>query len=358
MIAASLLASHPASQVGHDAAAREPLAVSTTRVSRWQQALSQAVTDPRELIRMLGLSEGLSEGALQATQSFPLRVPRGFIARMRHGDANDPLLRQVLPLGAETVGTPGYTLDPVGDLASRAVSGVLHKYEGRALVIATGACGVHCRYCFRRHFPYGDELASAQGWAGAIAFLRADSSIREVILSGGDPLSLNDRRLQQLTDALAGLPHITRLRIHTRQPIVLPERIDPEFIAWLDGVRLQKVMVVHANHANELNAEVAEAMAAVRNTGTMLLNQAVLLAGVNDSIVAQVDLSEALARVGILPYYLHLLDRVQGAAHFEVPEAHARTLMRGLSSRLPGYLVPRLVRETAGKASKSLVEWA
>lgn len=330
----------------------------TPSAPKWQQALAQAITDPRELIGMLGLSESLYAEAMRATQSFALRVPRGFVARMRYADANDPLLRQVLPLAAESVTTPGYVQDPVGDLASRAASGVLHKYEGRALVIATGACGVHCRYCFRRHFPYGEELASSQGWAGAIAFLRGDTSIREVILSGGDPLSLNDRRLQQLTDALGGLPHITRLRIHTRQPIVLPERIDQGFVTWLSGVRLQKVMVVHANHANELNFEVGEAMAALRGTGTMLLNQAVLLAGVNDSIEAQVDLSEALARVGILPYYLHLLDRVQGAAHFEVAEASARSIMRGIGSRLPGYLVPRLVRETAGGTSKHLIEWA
>lgn len=324
----------------------------------WQRSLADAVSSPAELIEMLGLDPAQVPHALQATAGFALRVPRGFVARMRRGDPRDPLLLQVLPRRQETLDVDGFIADPVGDLASRAGAGLLHKYEGRALLIATGACAVHCRYCFRRHFPYGEASALANGWQDAIETLRADATIREIILSGGDPLSLSDRRLAQLTDALRTVPHIERLRIHTRYPVVLPERVDDGLLNWLSGLPLQKVVVIHANHANEVNAEVGAACRALAGAGASLLNQSVLLADINDSADALVALSERLFAHGVLPYYLHLLDRVQGAAHFEVSEAAALRLQAQLLARLPGYLVPRLVREIPGAASKTPVTLA
>lgn len=326
-----------------------------TAPARWRQALAEAVTDPAELCAMLELDPALIAPALEAAKGFALRVPRGFIARMRRGDPADPLLLQVLPRGAELATREDFTLDPVGDLASRAAPGLLHKYHGRALLVATGACAVHCRYCFRRHFPYSDESPLHAGWRAALDYIRDDASISEVILSGGDPLSLSDRRLGQLTDALASMPHVRRLRIHTRYPVVLPERVDDGLIAWLSRVNLQKVVVIHANHAQEIDATVAAACARLASAGVTMLNQSVLLADVNDSVDALADLSEALFSIGVLPYYLHVLDRVQGAAHFEVDEARALALHAALAARLPGYLVPRLVREVAGENAKSAV---
>jgi EF-P beta-lysylation protein EpmB len=322
---------------------------------RWQQVLAAAITSPAELCEILGLDPGLIEASAKANGEFPLRVPRSFVARMRYGDPRDPLLLQVLPAAAEMVAAAGFGIDPVGDLASRAVTGLLHKYEGRALLVATGACAVHCRYCFRRHFPYGEESALTAGWHQAIDHLRRDTSISEVILSGGDPLSLSDRRLQQLTDALHTVPHVRRLRIHTRHPVVLPERVDAGLIDWLSAVRLQKIVVIHANHAQELDQEVGRACRDLAAAGATLLNQSVLLAGVNDSVAALADLSEALLAIQVLPYYLHLLDRVQGAAHFEIDVATALRLHAGLAGVLPGYLVPRLVQEVPGAASKTPV---
>ena len=321
----------------------------------WQRALAEAVTDPAELCTLLALDPGLAAPAVAASRDFTLRVPRGYIARMRRGDPRDPLLLQVLPGAAELVTAAEFTTDPVGDLDSSAAPGLLHKYAGRALIVATGACAVHCRYCFRRHFPYGEQSALRHGWQPVLAQLRADQDIHEVILSGGDPWSLSDRRLAQLTDALHALPHVRRLRIHTRYPVVLPERVDDGLLEWLHGVPLQKVVVIHANHANEIDAGVGRACADLAAAGATLLNQSVLLAGVNDSVAALADLSESLFAARVLPYYLHLLDKVQGAAHFLVDERRACNLHRELTARLPGYLVPRLVREVAGAPSKTAV---
>lgn len=321
----------------------------------WQRLLADAVTDPKELCSLLELDPALVLPAIAAAKGFALRVPRGYVARMRKGDPNDPLLLQVLPLAAEMDVVEGFVTDPVGDLERRAAQGLLHKYHGRALLVTTGACAIHCRYCFRRHFPYQDESALQQGWQAAIEHLRADPSVEEVILSGGDPWSLSDRRLKQLTDALQTLPHIRRLRIHTRYPIVLPERIDFGLLDWLRGVRLQKVVVMHANHARELDAPVRQACQRLSAAGVTLLNQSVLLKGVNDSAQALAELSEALFETHVLPYYLHVLDKVQGSAHFDLPEARALELHRELLARLPGYLVPKLVREVAGEPSKTAV---
>lgn len=286
---------------------------------------------------------------------FRLRVPRGFVSRMKRGDARDPLLMQVLPAAAELLETADYTQDPVGDMDARVGPGLLHKYAGRALLIATGSCAIHCRYCFRRHFPYAEETAANGQWRVAIEYLRTSADIDEVILSGGDPLSLATSKLAELTHALTQMPHLRRLRIHTRLPIVLPERVDAELLDWLQNVPLPKVMVLHANHANEIDESVSKACLRLRRAGVSLLNQSVLLRGINDSVDALTGLSERLIACGILPYYLHQLDRVQGAAHFEVSDAQALALIDELEARMPGYLVPRLVREVPGASGKRAV---
>ena len=302
---------------------------------------------------MLGLLPQAHELLPAADTGFSMRVPRGFVARMRAGDPADPLLLQVLPAAAELGEVPGFTRDAVGDLAARAAHGVLQKYAGRALLIATGSCAVHCRYCFRRHFPYAEDTAATNRWSAALDHLRTDSSIHELILSGGDPLSLSTAKLTELTDRLRGIPQVRRLRIHTRLPVVLPERVDTEFTSWLRSLPLQKVVVLHANHGNEIDASVADACSRLRDAGASLLNQSVLLRGVNDRVATLIELSEKLMEAGVLPYYLHQLDRVQGAAHFAVDDALARGLICALRDRLPGYLVPRLVREIAGEAAKT-----
>jgi len=324
-------------------------------VPGWQKELAESVTDPAELIAMLDLDPTLLPQAREAARLFRLKVPRAFIARMRRGDPNDPLLRQVLPLGEECLDVAGYTADPLRELQHGHGDGVLDKYHGRALVITTGACGVHCRYCFRRHFPYSESRPSADGWATVIARFRNDPAVQEAILSGGDPLSLSDTKLAQLVEGLESVPHLQRLRIHTRQPIVLPGRVDERLLRWLSATRLATVMVVHVNHAAEIDRPVGVAMKALRDAGITLLNQSVLLRGVNDDEHTLVDLSLALFEAGILPYYLHLLDPVAGAAHFSVPDAHALALHSAVQKRLPGYLVPRLVREIPGRASKTLI---
>ena len=330
-----------------------PATPEARQTTSWQRELAAAITDPRELVAMLGLPAELAEQARAATGGFELRVPRGFVARMRRGDPDDPLLRQVLPILDEDRIVPGFGLDAVGDGDARRGGGVIHKYNGRALLIATGSCAIHCRYCFRRHYPYAEDTAAAAGWREAVELIRADDSIHEVILSGGDPLSLADHKLAELTDALRGIAHIRRLRIHTRLPIVLPERVDAGLLAWLRTLPWPVVIVVHANHANEFDATVDAAMAALRDAGVTLLNQAVLLRGVNDSGEALAALCERGHAAGVLPYYLHQLDRVAGAAHFEVDDAEALALHATLAARLPGYLVPRLVREVAGAPGKT-----
>jgi len=325
------------------------------QVPDWQTALGQAITDPAELLEVLGLGPEWLPAARDAARAFPLRVPRGFVARMRRGDPTDPLLRQVLPLAEECLAVEGFGPDPVGDLAAHKVPGVLHKYQGRVLLTATGACAIHCRYCFRRHFPYAEANASAEHWREALDYVARHPDVREVILSGGDPLTLSDRRLADFVRMIEDIPHVERLRLHTRLPVVLPERVTQELCASLSDTRLKKVVVIHANHAQELDATTRAACARLADSGATLLNQSVLLRGVNDSVAALMHLSEALFAAGVLPYYLHLLDRVQGAAHFDVSEFVARQLMAGLNARVPGYLVPRLVREVSGGSSKQLI---
>ena len=333
-------------------AAPEPRQPAALVPVRWQQALRAAVRDPRELLDLLGLDRLAPRLSDEAMVQFPLRVPRGFVARMRRGDPRDPLLRQVLPLDDEMRPMPGFGLDAVGDGAAKTAPGVLQKYRGRALLVATGSCAIHCRYCFRRHFPYAEETAARDGWREAVDLIRQDASIEEVLLSGGDPLSLSNGKLAELTGALADIPHLRRLRIHSRLPIVVPERVDDGLMGWLSTLPWPVTLVVHANHANEFDGTVDAALGRLRAAGVHLLNQAVLLRGVNDSVDALAALSERGFRAGVLPYYLHQLDRVAGVAHFEVDDAHARALHAGLAARLSGYLVPRLVREIPGDTGK------
>jgi len=320
----------------------------------WQDELAQAISDPAQLLEALALDPALLAPAQAATAGFRMRVPWSYVRRMRRGDPRDPLLRQVLPIGDELADAAGYSADPLGERAANRVPGLLHKYHGRALLITTGACAVHCRYCFRREFPY-EAQATGGRWNEALRVVETDASIEELILSGGDPLSLSNERLAGLTGQLAAIPHLKRLRLHTRTPVVLPSRVDTGLVHWLAQLPWPVVVVVHANHAQEIDVEVAAAFARLRSSGATLLNQSVLLAGVNDDEEALANLSTTLFAAGALPYYLHLLDRVRGASHFDVPEARARALVRAISARLPGYLVPRLAREDAGAPGKTLV---
>lgn len=319
----------------------------------WQAALRDAVRDADELCRLLDLPRQVAQAARLAAGQFPLFVPRGYLARMRPGDVNDPLLRQVLPIADEMRDMPGFVGDPVGDQAATRLPGMLQKYHGRVLLIVSGTCAVHCRYCFRRSFPYEQSPRSLDDWRPAIEAIEADETIREVVLSGGDPLTLADSTLSALVRQLAGIPHLRRLRIHTRLPIVIPQRVTNALIEMLCGSGLTPVVVVHANHVNELDDHVARALAKMSDAGVVLLNQAVLLAGVNDSLEAQAALCERLVDLRVIPYYLHQLDRVLGAANFEVPIADGKRIVEELKSRLPGYAVPRYVQEVAGADRKS-----
>lgn len=315
--------------------------------------MKDAVRDPAELCRLLALPDDFAAAARAAAGQFPLFVPRGFIARMRPGDVNDPLLRQVLPIADEMAGVPGFVADPVDDDAATRQAGLLQKYHGRVLLVATGTCAIHCRYCFRRHFPYDENSRSLAEWQSAFDEIAADDSISEVILSGGDPLTLVDATLAAMAERLSEIPHLRRLRIHTRLPIVIPERVTDKLVDMLRESRLTPVVVVHANHANELDQQVAAAIAKLADAGVVLLNQAVLLADVNDSVEAQSALSERLIELRVLPYYLHQLDRVAGAAHFEAPVARGLEIIEKLRAILPGYAVPRYVQEVAGATSKT-----
>ncbi|MCP1673736.1 EF-P beta-lysylation protein EpmB [Natronocella acetinitrilica] len=320
----------------------------------WQKLYADAVSDPAELLRLLDLEPELANGMDDAQRQFSLRVPRGFIARMEPGNRHDPLLLQVLPLPQETALQPTQFIDdPVDDHAAMLAPGLLQKYSGRALLVATGACAINCRYCFRRHFPYADANAASANWGPALEQLAGDRDITEVILSGGDPLVLSDRRLRALTDHLRELPHIRTLRIHTRMPIVLPERIDEGLLEWLTGLHQQIVVVLHGNHPAEFDANVDRACGALRGVGATLLNQSVLLRRINDRADTLIALSRRLFEAQVLPYYLHALDPVRGAAHFDVPDGKARSLVEQMRRALPGYLVPTLVRETPGEPNKT-----
>ncbi|MDQ7727390.1 EF-P beta-lysylation protein EpmB [Halomonas sp. SpR8] len=319
----------------------------------WQQQLSHAIRDPRALCERLGLSHDWLTGAQIGHELFKVCVPEAYLSRIAYADINDPLLRQVIPLGEEAHTPQGYVVDPLKEADHQPAKGLIHKYAGRVLLIASPTCAINCRYCFRRHFPYSDNSPSRAQWQEALDYLRHDITIHEVILSGGDPLAASDRQLAWLVAQLEGIQHLTRLRIHTRLPVVIPDRVDDALLGWLASTRFQKVVVLHINHANEIDQAVIDACARLKQAGVTLLNQSVLLRDVNDDVTTLATLSERLFEAGILPYYLHVLDPVQGAAHFDISDEEARALVAALRNHLPGFLMPRLVREIPGKASKT-----
>lgn len=321
----------------------------------WQQQLSEAFTNIADLCQFLDLTPESLPIAEQAAKQFALKTPRSFASRMEKGNPNDPLLLQVLPIADELQVYPGFSADPVGDLPAAAQAGVIHKYHGRVLLINTGSCAINCRYCFRRNFPYGELQLSKQKEVAAIKYISEDSSISEVILSGGDPLLLNDARLGQLLGELDNIDHVKRIRIHSRLPIVLPDRITDDLVALLAQSRKQIIMVLHCNHAQELDADTARVCFAMRAQGITLFNQSVLLKGINDNAQMLCQLSETLFAQGVIPYYLHVLDKAIGTGHFEVSRQEAVTLLQAMQSRLPGYLVPKLVEELAGAPHKQLI---
>jgi len=321
---------------------------------RWQDSLKRLVTRPADLAGHLQFSHTRQLDITQGATSFPLRIPLEYLQRIPTRDPDHPFLKQFIPSSQELDTTRNFDKDPVGEIHQNPVPGLIHKYKGRVLLIISSSCPIHCRYCFRRHFPYGDNRNNRDDWHQALDYIREDASIREVIYSGGDPLSASDDLLGWLTRELASIPHLKRLRVHTRYPIVLPQRITQGCLDWLSGSRLLSTMVVHCNHPDELDDSLMPTFLLLKQAGITLLNQSVLLRGVNDNLATLINLSETLHRHGVLPYYLHLLDKVQGAAHFEVPEQEALILYRQLQAELPGYLLPKLVREQAGEAAKSL----
>lgn len=322
----------------------------------WQKSLAQAIRDPQELISRLNLPEELLEPARKSAHLFPVMVPISYLNRIEPANLNDPLLKQVLPIDLENAVVPGFEADAVGDLNVRATPGILQKYHGRALLMVSGACAIHCRYCFRRHYPYGDEPRTLQEWEPVWQTLQADSTIQEIILSGGDPLLLTDLRFHDLCQRIAAIPHVKRLRIHSRLPVVLPDRIHAGLLEMLQRLSEQGTMpwmVIHVNHPHEIAADVEQAIRQLLQAGIPVLNQSVLLKGINDTAETLIALSEKLVNLGVIPYYLHQLDRVSGAAHFEVPEVQGRKLIEELRTRLPGYAVPQYVREIPGEPHKT-----
>ena len=322
----------------------------------WQIALSSAVRTVEELWRVLELPLEALPAALAAHRDFPVRVPQAFLGKIERGNPDDPLLRQILPLAAETLSAPGFVADPLGERDVNRASGLLHKYRSRVLLVLSGTCAINCRYCFRRHFPYEDNRLGSEEFEQIHDYLLQQPDVNEVILSGGDPLVISNARLARLLQVIESIPHIARLRIHSRLPVVIPQRVDQGLLRLLGESRLKSVLVTHCNHPNELDGDFDLAMKLLAGQGVTLLNQAVLLRGVNDRAEIQVALSERLFLAGVLPYYLHLLDPVAGAHHFDVPESEARPLMQTLHGALPGFLVPRLVRELPGRSGKTPID--
>lgn len=318
----------------------------------WQQELKQAFRSPIELLDFLGLKPDQAELRALAGKDFPMLVPRPFAKKMRRGDRSDPLLLQVLPSPEELHSPAGYSNDPLSEALKNPVPGLIHKYHGRVLLIAAPGCAVNCRYCFRRHFEYNTNSPSRSHWPQTLEYIAGDASISEVILSGGDPLLLSDSLLEEFIERISAISHVRRLRIHTRLPVVLPTRLTSQLAATLAQSRLQCVMVIHTNHANEVDADLADSLARFATSGATLLNQSVLLKGINDSSEALAKLSESLFAAGVMPYYLHLLDHINGASHFEVPQSQALAIYEELLGKCSGYLVPRLVRECPNTASK------
>lgn len=326
-----------------------PVEATCVEARSWRKSMKDAIRSSRELCSLLEIDQAVA--CPDAESDFPVFVSREFVAKMELGNPRDPLLLQVLARPAES--EPGGSTDAVGDVAASLTPGVLQKYAGRCLVIATGACAVHCRYCFRRHYPYGEVPKGNSGLAAAIETAAVDPALEEIILSGGDPLTLSDESLQQFAVEAEKISHLRRIRIHTRLPVVIPQRICDELVEWVTQSQLPIYFVMHFNHANEVCQAVTHAMRRLNSAGATLLNQAVLLRGVNDTLEAQIELCKRLLDIRVLPYYLHQLDRVQGTLHFEVPTSTGKEIAAKLRDHLPGYGVPRYVQEIAGDASKT-----
>lgn len=323
----------------------------------WQQLLSSSITSPDTLLRRLDLDPAQwRKGADLGHRLFSIRVPEPYAGRMVRGNPDDPLLRQVLPTSDEGESLPGYLTDPLEESDAMATTGLIRKYQSRALLMVTGQCAINCRYCFRRHFPYDEHRLTPDDRSRILEFLASDPDINEVILSGGDPLVASDRLLSFWINSIAAIPHIRRLRIHTRLPVVIPQRVTADLLELLSDTRLQSVMVLHINHPGELDEAVKAAMGKLRNAGVTLLNQSVILKGVNDNADTLAALSERLFECHVLPYYLHAFDQVAGAHHFAVSDDSARGMVRELVARLPGFLVPRLVREVPDKPGKTPID--
>jgi EF-P beta-lysylation protein EpmB len=328
--------------------------VSISPRADWLYELKKSYTRPEDLLSALQLDASAYADDIKARQLFSMRVPRPFVQQMNIGDPNDPLLRQVLPLVDEFRVEPGFHKDPLEEQSSPA-NGLLHKYHGRVLLILQGGCAINCRYCFRRHFPYDELTISQRQIDDTLDYIKQNPEVNEVILSGGDPLMAKDERLHKLVRELEALPQLTRLRIHSRLPVVIPSRLTDGLLTSLTQSRLQVVLVIHANHANEISNDLSAALKKWHNAGIHVLNQSVLLKGVNDSSEALCRLSETLFRANVLPYYLHQLDKVEGASHFEVSDDKAQQLWLDMTRQLPGFLVPKLVREQARKPSKTAI---
>ncbi len=327
---------------------KKPLTVE----SNWQKELAMSFSDPISLLKYLELPLQDFAEDIKARALFPMRVPKPFAAKMVKGDPLDPLFLQVFTDQKEFTSAPGFTVDPLQEQDNQQ-AGILHKYQNRLLLLVRGGCAVNCRYCFRRHFPYSDNHLNKQQWLQALDYIRDNPQIDEVIYSGGDPLMAKDDFLAWLTKEIEGISHVQRLRIHTRLPVVIPARITNELVHWFTSSRLKPVLVLHVNHANEIDQHLANAMSKLRQAGVTLLNQAVLLKGVNDSVEQQIALNQGMFNIGVMPYYLYLLDKVQGASHFDIPQSQALSIMAELIKRQPGYLVPKLVREIGGQPGKT-----
>jgi L-lysine 2,3-aminomutase len=323
--------------------------------SDWRRELSRSVRDPAELCQLVGLPSAVAEAAKQAAEGFSILVPRPYLARIKPGDPGDPLLLQVLPQLAEIDQSPGFTPDPLGEIATLCGPGLLWKYQNRILILTTQSCAVHCRFCFRRHFLFDPSLKTPTKWGEAFKLLSSEPSIHELILSGGEPLMLTDDRLSETIKMFAQIDHLKRLRIHTRMPVLIPQRITNELIYRLKVIKFTTIIVVHVNHPNEIDPDVANAFRRLIEAGIPVLCQGVLLAGINDKVEILAELYERLANLKVMPYYLHQLDPVAGAAHFEVPIAKGKELMAQLRAKLPGYAVPRYVRETHGGTAKEIL---
>ena len=323
--------------------------------SDWKAELSNCVSSIDELLNQLGLKPKDLNATEQAASKFPIKVPQPFVQLMEYGNPNDPLLKQVLPITSELQADSNFSTDPVAESSFNPVPGIVHKYRNRVLMIISPNCAINCRYCFRRHFPYDDNRQSKQQWLKALDYLKTKPEINEVIYSGGDPLAANDNFLRWLTGEIESIKHIKRLRIHTRLPVVIPSRIDDQLLNWLSNTRLKPTFVLHINHANEIDTALSQGVNRLKQAGIMVLNQSVLLKGINDTSDQLINLSEKLFDAGIMPYYLHMLDPVQGASHFDVPRDRAVEIFNQIQAELPGFLVPKLVQERAGETSKSLI---